>query len=242
MRFVTMSLAALVVAAAASPAFGQTEIARRTAVSFGAGVGSAASTTGISLGGSVLFDLNDRVALEGQGTYLDRGRGADAFSASGSLLLNLVSSRQRVVPYAAVGGGLYRASFDLASPRFFGPMHDEFAPGSIVCPEPGIGMGPGPGFGFGPGSAVCPADAAGHWGVGEMGNFYARRMGPMMVPAGGAWDNRSFSDPAVSVGGGVRFNINEHVMIRPEIRALTVFADGDTHSLAVFGFNVGYRF
>jgi hypothetical protein len=83
---------------------------------------------------------------------------------------------------------------------------------------------------------------AGYWGVGEMPGFYARRLGPMAVPAGGAWESRSFMDPAVSFGGGLRFNVNEHVMIRPDVRALVVFAEGDTHTLGVFGMQLGYRF
>ncbi len=41
--------------------------------------------------------------------------------------------------------------------------------------------------------------------------------------------------PAMSFGGGLRFNVNEHLMIRPDIRALPVFAEGETHTLGVFG-------
>jgi hypothetical protein len=147
-----------------------------------------------------------------------------------------------MVPYAAVGGGVYRAAFNLASPRFLGSLGTQFAPGSIVCPAPGTGMGPGPGAGFGPGAGTCPATAAGYWGVGQMSEFYARRLGAMMVPAGGAWETRSFVDPALNFGGGLRFNLNEHLMVRPDVRALVVFADGDTHTMAVYGVNVGYRF
>jgi hypothetical protein len=226
----------------ASTALAQSDIAPRTAVSFVGGFGSTTQTTGVALGGSVLFDLNDRTSFEAEGTYLDRGTGANALSASGSLLVNLVSSRRQVVPYAVVGGGMYRASFELANPQFLGQVGTQFAAGSTVCPAPGTGIGPGPGAGFGAGTGTCPAIAAGYWGVGQMSNFYARRLGPMVVPVGGGWATRSFTDPAVSVGGGLRFNVNEHVMVRPDIRALMVFADGDTHTLAVFGVNVGYRF
>ena len=226
----------------ASTALAQSDIAPRTAVSLVGGAGSTTSTTGVALGGSVLFDLNDRASLEAQGTYLDRGAGADAVSVSGSLLVNLISARERVVPYAAAGGGVYRTSFDLANPAFLGPMDTPFGSGSAVCPAPGTGFGSGPGAGFGPGPGTCPATVAGHWGVGQMPGFYARRLGPMVVPAGGVWEARSFTDPAMSVGGGLRFNVNEHLMVRPDIRALVVFADGDTHTMAVFGVNVGYRF
>jgi hypothetical protein len=64
----------------------------------------------------------------------------------------------------------------------------------------------------------------------------------MGVPVGDAWETRTFTDPAVAMGGGVRFNVNEHLMVRPEIRALVVFAHGATHTLGVFGVQLGYRF
>jgi hypothetical protein len=56
------------------------------------------------------------------------------------------------------------------------------------------------------------------------------------------WDTRSFTDPAINIGGGLRLNINEHLMVRPDMRALVVFANGDTHTLGVFNVQVGYRF
>jgi hypothetical protein len=55
------------------------------------------------------------------------------------------------------------------------------------------------------------------------------------------WRTRHFSVRSSSVGG-LRYNVNERLMVRPGIRALTVFADGDTHTMEVCGVNVGYRF
>lgn len=225
-----------------STAFAQAEIAPRNAVSFSGGGGFSDTRSGLALGGSWLFDMNERASLEAQGTYLDRGPGADALSISGSLLLNLLPSRQRAVPYAAIGGGVHRTSFDLSHPAMLGPSQAQFGPGSIVCPAPGTGIGPGPGAGFGPGMVTCPANVAGYWGVGQMPAFYARRLGAMSVPQSEDWGMRSFVDPATSIGGGLRFNVNEHVMLRPDARALVIFGAGDTHTLAVFGINVGYRF
>jgi hypothetical protein len=46
----------------------------------------------------------------------------------------------------------------------------------------------------------------------------------------------------VNVGGGFRLNVNEHLVVRPDIRALVVFAEGDTHTLGLFGVQFGYRF
>jgi len=238
----TFFIMVAVIALHAATALAQSDITPRTAISFVGGLGATTQTTGAALGGSVLFDLNDRTSLEADGTYLDRGAGASALSASGRVLVNLVSSRGRVVPYVAMGGGVHRASFDLARPQFLGPVGAQFAPGSTVCPAPGTGIGPGIGAGFGPGTGTCPATPAGYWGVGQMSSFYGRRLGPLVVPAGGGWETRSFADPALSVGGGLRFNVNERLMVRPDMRALLVFADGDTHTLAVFGVNIGYRF
>ena len=62
------------------------------------------------------------------------------------------------------------------------------------------------------------------------------------VSFGGVWEARSFIDPTMNVGGGLRFNVNEHLMVRPDIRALVVFGDDDTHTLGVFGVQLGYRF
>src|SRR6187431_747395 len=105
---ITMACGAALMVATAHA---QSETSPGTAVSFGGGVASTNSVTGAVLGGSVLHDVNEWVAFEGEGSYLDRGAGADALSASGSLLINMMPSRGRVVPYAAVGGGVYRASF-----------------------------------------------------------------------------------------------------------------------------------
>jgi hypothetical protein len=238
----TFVIMAAAVALQASTALAQSDIAPRTAISFVGGFGSTTRTTGVALGGSVLFDLNDRTSLEAEGTYVDRGTGADALRASSSLLVNLVSASKQIVPYAAVGGGVYRASFDLANPRFLGPVGTQFAAGSVVCPTPGTGMGPGHRAGLGTGSETCPATGAGYWGAGQMSGFYARRLGALVVPVGGAWETRSFTDPAVSVGGGVRVNVTERLMLRPDLRALVVFTDGETHTLGVFVVNLGYRF
>jgi hypothetical protein len=56
------------------------------------------------------------------------------------------------------------------------------------------------------------------------------------------WGTRSFTDPAVNLGGGLRFDVTDRLMIRPDARALIVFGDGQTHTLGVFVVHVGYRF
>jgi hypothetical protein len=225
-----------------SAARAQSEVAPGAAASLVAGVASTSDVTGAVLGGSVLFDVNDWVGIEGEATYLDRGTGADALSAGGGVLVNLLPSHRRVVPYAAAGAGLYRMSFDVGNARLLGPVQSQFPAGAMVCTAPGSGTGPGPGPGFGAGSGTCPANVAGYWGVGQMPGFYGRRMGTLVVPGDGVWETRSFTDPAASVGGGVRFNISDRLLVRSDLRARMIFADGDSDTMAVFAFNVGYRF
>jgi hypothetical protein len=212
----------------------------RVAVSGGAGAAAGSADTGLAVGAAVLVDAHERIALEAQGAFLRRGEGADALAVGGSVLLNLLPTGRPIVPYVAAGGGLYHVSFDLDRPRFLGPTGPQFAAGATVCAAPGTGFGPGGGPGFG--SGTCPASAAGYWGVGALPRFYASRLGPLAFPRGAAWGTRSFTDPAVSLGGGLRFDVNDRLMIRPDARAIIVFADGDTHTLGVFLVHVGYRF
>jgi hypothetical protein len=221
-------------------AFAQPE--PRAAVSASVGVGSGSSDTGVAVGGALLFDVHERLSVEGQGIYLGRGKGADSFSLGGALVINLLPASESLVPYAAIGGGVYHVSFDLANPRFLGPVGGQFGAGTTVCPAPGRGFGFGPGPGFGAGTGTCSATGAGYWGVGALPNFYARRLGPLVLPPSGGWETRTFTDPVVTIGGGVRFNVSERLMIRPDARALVVLADGHTHTLGVFVVHIAYRF
>jgi hypothetical protein len=213
----------------------------RVAVSGSVGAATDSADTGVAAGGALLFDVHERISLEGQGTYLRRGEGADAFNVSGSVLVNLLPASEAIVPYGAVGAGIYRVSFDLDRPRFLGPTGTQFAAGSRVCPAPGSGFGFGPGAGLGSGSATCTGNV-GYWGVGDFPNFYARRLGALPFPRGGTWGARDFTDPVVNVGAGVRLNVTDRLMVRPDARALIVFAEGETHTVGVFVVHVGYRF
>lgn len=241
MNIGTAAALAAAIALAAVPAQAQGDLQPRAAVSFTGGLGSGASETGIALGGSVLFDVTDLLAVEGAATYLDQGTAVDAFAASASLLLNFRSREQRAVPYGALGLAMYQTRYQLASGRFLGPTHGEYQPGAILCPAPGSGAAATPFSGY-MHDEPCPANAAGYWGVGEMPLFYARRLGALAFPANGTWESQRFTDAAISVGGGLRLNISERIMLRPDARAVVIFDKGDTHTVGVFGVNVGYRF
>lgn len=76
---------------------------------------------------------------------------------------------------------------------------------------------------------------------GQMPMFYARRFGALSDRLGGR-HMQGFTDPAVSVGGGVRFDLTSQVYIRPDVRALTMFGGGETYTIGSATVSVGYRF
>lgn len=237
-RSLLVAVVALVVAA---PASAQREEGGGPGgtVAFIGGGAVTSSTAGPLLGGTIVYDLSDRLSVEGQGAWFRRGSGAEAMSLNGSVLINLLPLGGAVVPYAAIGGGMYHASFDLAHARLLGAIQGPFAAGDQFCPSPGIGYM----HRLGPGFGDCVVDATSEWwGVGRMPDFYARRLGMLVVPAEGRWGSRTFTDPAVSVGGGVRLNLARHLEVRPDARAIVVFDGGRSHTVGLFGVNIGYRF
>jgi len=225
-----------------SPSYAQSE-PPRAVVSAAVGVGSASPNTGVVVGGSLLVDVSNIVSIEGHGAFLDRGAGAHAATASAGVLVNLRSSREELVPFVSVGGGLYHSSFDLSRPRFLGRPNGQLPAGTSVCAMPGTGagFGRGPGHSYGPGVGMCTG-TAGYWGVGQLPGFFARRLGALTVPSGNDWGRRSFTDPAVYAGVGLRVNATAHVLMRIDARALIALRNRDTYTLGVFTAQVGYRF
>jgi hypothetical protein len=219
-----------------------------------AGSGNAGAAAGLTIGA----DFNDRVSLEGRGVYLDRGPGQSALDVNASVLVNLLTGR-KAVPYVAVGGGLYRAMFDLGNQGLFGMMASGVPAGSqLVALQGGQGWGAMPGAGmmggwpagqsFGPGwmmggfawnnSAVTGPTFAGS----QMPMFYARRVGALTAPSDGRWHMQSFTDPALSFGGGVNIALTNSLYVRPDLRALTIIGGGDAYTIGSATFGLGYRF
>jgi hypothetical protein len=183
------------------------------------GILSGASETGPSIGGLVSVDVTSWGTVEAATTYYDRGTGAHAFALHGSLLVNLRIPSERVLPYVAAGAGMYRASFHLGTQRFFGGRGMQYGPGTTLCN----------------GTGECP--------YGSMPRFYGRRLGAFTVPAQGAgFGTRTFTDPAVSLGGGLRIAVASHVFVRPDVRVLLVHGGGVTETYGAFSLAVGYRF
>ena len=190
----------------------------RAAVSLQAGFSSGtADMAGAAVGGTVVYDLGSRLAVEAAGSYLGYGMGTSGLSVSAAVLVHLRPRSEKAVPYLAAGGGLYRASFAMGDWRF----DDQGAtPGAISFPMMS-GMAPG---------------RSAH----QMPMFYANRLGM-------GWQNRrssseSFTDPAISLGGGIRIDLGSRLSLRPDLRALVITSSGDTRTLGVFTVNFGYRF
>lgn len=223
-RVVLFVITCLFSAAAFAEEAGSQPPGERAIVSLQAGFASGSShMAGAALGGTVVYDLGARVALEGAGSYLSRAMGASGLSLSANLLVHLRPRTDKAVPYLAVGGGLYRASFDMGRSRFSGPARSNVGPGMMSGDGMDRGYGPGPGGSFG-----------------EMPMFYANRMGVR------AQDQRlghdRFTDPAVSLGGGIRIDLGSRLSLRPDARALVVTSSGESYTVGVFTINLGYRF
>jgi hypothetical protein len=201
----------------AASAFADDGTDHSTTVSLTTGVGAGSSETGIVLGGTVLQELSSRLSLEAAGSYLDRGRGAEALHFAGSLIFNIRPATEKAVPYIALGGGAYHFSVDRE-------MWDRG--GMDMGGRPGMGAMPGrPGF-------IPP-------GVWDQMQQWLRQ--------GGHGDERPFAGRtstsfALNAGGGLRIDVGSHVVLRPDARALVVFGEGGTRTLGVFTLNAGYRF
>jgi hypothetical protein len=75
------------------------------------GIGLDRTHTAGAAGVAVGWEVTRSFAIEGAGTWFDRGAGASGFAADLTALLSL-RSPSRLVPYAKGGVGMYRGSFD----------------------------------------------------------------------------------------------------------------------------------
>jgi hypothetical protein len=198
---------------------------QRTAVYLQAGYSpSSWHMGGAALGSVFVRELTSRLSAEASASYLGRGMGSSAVTAPASLLVGLRPTHERAVPYLAAGGGFYRASFDMGSDRFNGPMD---MGGSMMGGYGMMGMG---------------WTGAEEWDFGQMPHFYGARLAGQ--PGGEApySGRRSFTDPVVSLGGGIRIDLGSRLYLRPDLRALVVVSGGETDTSGLFTVNLGYRF
>lgn len=214
-----LSLAAAGLASGAEPA-GDSAAPPRTALYMQAGVSSGTyHMGGAALGGTVVRDLGSRLAIEGSGAYLGHGMGSSALALSASVLVQLRARNEKVVPYVALGGGLYRTSFDMGDRRS-GSMGGMMNNGMMNW---------------------GPASTWPYSGV-VMPMFYANRLARRTDWQARGFGRESFNDPALNIGAGLRIDLGSRLFLRPDARALVVTADGDTHTVGVFTVNFGYGF
>jgi hypothetical protein len=191
------------------------------------GLSAGSGDTGGTVGLNLAFDVTDRLGVEARGLATGRHMASMGFEATGTMLFT-VANTPKAAPYVAVGGGAYRASFDLDRDAMFGAVGSQFGSGTMMTSIQGTS-----GFMRGNGTVFNGS---------RMPAFYANRLGQMTVPGNGRWGMRSFTDPALTVGGGVRLDVTERFYVRPDVRALVVLGNGDRLTLMTMTFAVGYRF
>lgn len=217
-------------------------IPRPVSVGILGGVSAGSGDAGASAGGVLTFDATERLAVEARSVFLRRGTGTHGLELTGTALVTIAPSR-RATPYVALGAGLYRASFALGNDRLFGPMGSQFAPGTQFVPVRGMS-----GFGMMTGGMTFNGNIWNDTWTGptftasQMPMFYANRLGQMTIPSDGRWMMRSFTDPALTVGGGIRFDVTNRVYVKPDVRALVVFGGGDRLVFTTMVVGLGYRF
>lgn len=227
MRFRPALVLAVVAAAAASPGDEPSPAGKERSVVYvqrGLSSGSSGSyhMAGAAFGGTLARDVGSRLTLEGTGSFLNRNLGENGLNVSASLLVNLRSAGEKAVPYLALGGGVYRASFDMRNPLLTGPMA---------------------GYGMGSYGMMGGSYGGGRWNYGQVPMFYGNRMGPAEPDQDGRfYGRRTFTDPAVNVGGGIKVDLGSHLSLRPDVRALIVMSGGDSYTVGLFTLNFGYRF
>lgn len=229
----------------------------RVSLTFLGGASAGSGDTGAALGATLLFDVSPRVGIEARSVYMDRGPGSSAFDLTANVLVKLLDSG-RANPYVAVGGGAYVAMFDLGNRQLFGMMGTGVPAGSQLVTLPGgqgwgampgagmvgwtLGQSYGPGWMTGSGFMWNNAPQTGPTFAGSgMPMFYARRMGAVTVPSTG-WHMRSFTDPALSFGGGVSVDLRRGMYVRPDVRMLMVFGGDETMTVTTATLSFGYRF
>jgi hypothetical protein len=136
---------------------------------------------------------------------------------------------------------VHRASIDLADARLLGAIGSGVGAGRTYCPDRGTGVGPGPAAGFGNGPCL-PGAAVERWGVGDLPDFYASRLGPLVVPGDRRWADRTFTDPVWTAGVGLHLHAGRHLVLQPEARVWVITANGHRRSAGAFGIAVGYGF
>jgi hypothetical protein len=120
-RFTSAACIMFVVTASSSAqTIRPTEWSHGTTLSGFAGVPVQSEDSGVALGGAVGWEVTARFAIEGSGSWLDFGDGADGFAGT-MMLRTRLFGRRTVDPFVQGGVGMYIASFDAGAtlPPFY---------------------------------------------------------------------------------------------------------------------------
>lgn len=210
---------------AGQPAAASGPLSRPVSLALLGGVSAGSGDAGASGGGVLTFDASDRVAVEARSLFLQRQAGVHGLELTAAALTTVAPS-ERASPYLALGGGLYRASFGFGEERLFGTMS-------------GAGMMSADMMSTG--DPRTQSQASGGSGNRSMRSFYANRLAQLAFASSGGM-MRSFTDPVITVGGGLRFDVTDRVFVRPDVRTLVVFSGGDRLVLTTMTVGLGFRF
>jgi outer membrane protein with beta-barrel domain len=82
-----------------------------TTINLFTGVAAASSNAGVAAGGAAGWEITKLFGIEGLAEWLDRPQGEEGFDVSLTGHVNFTGARP-LVPFAKVGVGFYRATFD----------------------------------------------------------------------------------------------------------------------------------
>ncbi|TAK16099.1 MAG: hypothetical protein EPO35_05980 [Acidobacteria bacterium] len=197
------------------------------AIDITGGFAAGHGRTRADVGGTFTFDVSDRIAVEARGLRIARGAGESGFQLTGTLLMTLARTR-RAEAYVAAGAGISRASFDMGDERMFGAMNGQYNVGMSFAAMSGRS-----GFMMTNGSTYTAS---------QMPMFYANRLGTMTVAPGGQWGMRTFTDPAMVIGGGLKLNLTERLYVAPDVRGVVAFSGGHHATSVTMNVGFGVRF
>ena len=215
--------------------------AQGTTISVRGMIVSADPATRGAVGAGATVELSRRVAVATEIDYFTISDWASTLTSTAILAVAFGADgwEQRAVPYVFGGGGVQRARISLGSSRVFGTIPDAIDTGAQFCAARGTGPGSAPIVAIAPG---CESGASAGWGIGDLPEFYGRRLEIVFVPGDRVWPDKVFFDPVMTAGGGVRMQAGENWVIGPEARIWIVFAEGQRRVSGLFGATLGYRF
>ena len=79
------------------------------------------------------------------------------------------------------------------------------------------------------------------WDLGELSPFYGDRVA-LLIAREGRSGSRSFNDPALSLGAGMRIRLGRSWSVRQDARVQRVMRSGEVYTVGLFTIQLGHRF